>query len=49
MRFMSYAASKDDAPETSLRFNRRYVDNRPIGIRARHGMRCWSWVWRTVR
>jgi hypothetical protein len=49
MRFMRYAASKDLAPATEVKFNRSWRTQRPIGIHVRRGMQCYSWVWRTCR
>ncbi len=49
MHFMRYPASKDLAPARNITFNRSYRSKRPIGLHVRWGMRCYSWIWRTVK
>jgi hypothetical protein len=49
MRFMRYAASKDLPPAKEITLNRSWRTKRPIGLHLRWEMRCYSWIWCTVR
>lgn len=48
MRFLRYDASPYDYPEHSITFNRCYHD-KVLGVHARRGMRCYSWIWKTCQ
>ena len=48
MRFLRYDVSKDVEPEYGLHLN-RCAHGKHVGVYARRGMRCYSWIWKLCK